>query len=522
MAELKVEGGELKKLILLGKKKPLNFGFCPGNKDAEHTFAIHRKMKPKMLGEAARKEGVGKKLAYGTFTVKGKVLFLTCMREIPTMAKLVKKYLKTQKLTMNVVILDESGKELESDVEPLPEDPEWDQAEANSETDLEDDDAVQAQDDVDDSDETDTNDAAAETAALAARLKAIQPDIAGLETDQAAKLKKAAAMAISQIKSGDLAKASATIGAVEGAITKLQATAPQATPEPQRETKSDTPTTPNVKTLAARATALKQHIADMNGPAAEKFTKALGGAVQQIKANDLAKADAMLTKIEAAANQVAASAPPADGAQEWAAAAARIQPGVDAAIADKRGDLTAINRVFNFAKQQAEKGDFASALKAAAKTEQLLAEAAEATQTAAVSEAEKTIPADVVPYYQSRLSWIKTRKSLTADLTTLKAEIDKATKGIEGLEEVSEKSGVLFDYLDDIDSSLEDTLEKLVETPDGSDREKLKSDARGIIAEYRDVLDEPFFKAVDNNGFASTNIRATALSSLQEVSAALS
>ena len=80
---------------------------------------------------------------------------------------------------------------------------------------------------------------------------------------------------------------------------------------------------------------------------------------------------------------------------------------------------------------------------------------------------------------------------------------------------------MLFDYLDGIDTDLEDTLEKLVEAPDGPEREALKSQARDIIATYRGVLDSPFFHDVDENGFVQTNIRGSALQSLDEVSTAL-
>ena len=140
---------------------------------------------------------------------------------------------------------------------------------------------------------------------------------------------------------------------------------------------------------------------------------------------------------------------------------------------------------------------------------------------AAAAEAAEAIPENVVGYTKSRLGWIDTRTGLRKEIEGLKSAIDKATAGIDGLEEVPKKSAVLFDYLNDIDSNLEDTLEQLVETPDGDQRETLKKTARKIIEDYRGVLDTDFFKAVDKNGFVSTNIRANALSSLQSVSAAL-
>ena len=127
-----------------------------------------------------------------------------------------------------------------------------------------------------------------------------------------------------------------------------------------------------------------------------------------------------------------------------------------------------------------------------------------------------------MPYVQSRLGWITTRTNLRQEIAGLKSAIDSATKGVEGLEDVSSKTGGLFSHLDGIDGSLEETLEKLAETADGPDREKLKARARQIIDSYRGVLDTPFFQAVDDNGFVKTNIRGQALSSLKQVQDALS
>ncbi|AZV76985.1 DUF4781 domain-containing protein [Parasedimentitalea marina] len=123
MSGLKVEGEELKKLILLGKKGPLPFGFSPGAKDADHTIAIHRTKKPSLLGKAAKAEGSGNKFAFGTFQVDGKIITLTCEKELPAIAKKLKKYLKLQKISLNVIVLDTNGDELSRDVEEPTEPP---------------------------------------------------------------------------------------------------------------------------------------------------------------------------------------------------------------------------------------------------------------------------------------------------------------------------------------------------------------------------------------------------------------
>ena len=125
MADLKLEGADLKKMVKLGKTKRPSFAFCPGEKD-DHTMIIDRRKKPEMLGKAARNEGAGKKAAFGYFELNGRNMELTCSRVIPKLAKTLKKYLKTQKIKVNVVVMDEDGTVLDSDIEDLPPDPTMD------------------------------------------------------------------------------------------------------------------------------------------------------------------------------------------------------------------------------------------------------------------------------------------------------------------------------------------------------------------------------------------------------------
>jgi hypothetical protein len=86
---------------------------------------------------------------------------------------------------------------------------------------------------------------------------------------------------------------------------------------------------------------------------------------------------------------------------------------------------------------------------------------------------------------------------------------------------VAEQTEALFDYVEEIDQSLETTLDALVATPDGAERQKLKGEAARIVRSYRDTLDSDFFQAVDQNGFTKTNIRAAALGALDQVDSAL-
>ncbi|MFT7594275.1 MAG: hypothetical protein ACI8R4_001595 [Paracoccaceae bacterium] len=506
MAELKVEGEALKKLVKLGKKMPLSFAFCPG-KQNDHMVVIDRRKKPGVIGKAAKSESGATKVAYGTFVMNAKTMELTCEKVVPAMAKVLKKYLKSQKVLVNVLIMDAEGNVLESDEEDLPNDPSWDvdePAEAEDEEDQQPAAAVQS------------NHSAAD---LAAQIKAVQPAIAAAPADAGAKLTKVIKLAVSQIKSDDLDAADRTITALEGAAAKLGQAAPAEAPPEQAAAAA-----PDVRALAARATALKGVIADINGPAAEKLTAALGNAVKQIKAGELAAADTLLGRIEDAVNKMAAApadTAPSPEAAKWATAESRLQAAVDKLTQEGRGDLAAINKFFDFGKTQAAAGNYDKAMAAAARVADLIKQAAAEPAAAAADESAQDAPGNVAAYAKSRLNWVETRGGLRKDIEGLKAAIDKATAGIAGLEQVPAKSGGLLDYLSGIDTNLEDTLEQLASAPGADQRESLKSTARKIIGDYRGVLDSDFFKAVDNNGFVNTSIRASALASLQQVNAAL-
>jgi len=550
MADQKVEGEELKKLIKLGKKKPLSFAFCPGKKD-DHTMLIDRRKTPEVIAKIAKKEGAGSKVAFGTFEVKAKTMELTCEKVVPALAKVLKKYLKSQKVQLNILVMDAGGNVLDSDIEDLPDDPALDDDDADAETE----EGIEAQEATgpaeaaeadmqavaEPQEDAPTEEVAAagpSAADLASRLKALQPAVASAPGAVAGKLKKAVAQAVALIKSGDLTAADRTVAALEKAATRLRASSEggeMPAPGTAPETAAQAPAAPTgdaeeTRRLVARAGALKTVITDLPEPAGGKLTTALTSAAKRLRAGDLAGAGDLLGRIEAAVNKIRATpspeaeepAAPDDPQQaKWRMAEARLQPAIDRLIAEKRGDLAAINRFFGYAQEQAGAGNYDKALAAATRVAALIKAAATAETTAAASEAREAAPGNVADYTRTRLNWIKTRQTLRSDLETLKKAIDSATSGVEGMEDVPSRSGVLFDYLDDIDTTLEDTLDQLVETPDGDRRDGLKRAARGIIADYRGLLDTEFFKAVDHSGFARTNIRSGALAALQEVSTAL-
>ncbi len=126
MGEFLVTGSEIKKFAKIMRKRPISFAFNPGSGNDSAYFALHRAKPAKTVGKDAKDEGEGNKYAFGTAKVEGKVLLLTCDREVPSLAKKLKKYLKSQKVMLNVEVYDASGNLLESDIEDLPDDPEMD------------------------------------------------------------------------------------------------------------------------------------------------------------------------------------------------------------------------------------------------------------------------------------------------------------------------------------------------------------------------------------------------------------
>lgn len=233
MKEFPTEGEELKKLLQFARKIPLNFGYNPGTTDDAHQFlALHKRKAPEVLGRIALHDGAGTKSAYGTLTVNGNVLSLHCEREIPQLAKRVKKLLRLNKMNLNVQILDGSGKVIDAvieDIEPVPG--------------LED-----AADDTDGA-EDDTSPTTTAPAAehmreaapavavspaagpdardLAARLRSLQSGLKTAPGPAVSKLERAYTAAVGLVRAGDLEKAASMIGMIETTLARVAPTAPR-------------------------------------------------------------------------------------------------------------------------------------------------------------------------------------------------------------------------------------------------------------------------------------------------------
>ncbi|WP_299154013.1 hypothetical protein [uncultured Tateyamaria sp.] len=524
MGDASLRGTELKKMVKLSKKRAMSFAYCPAGSPQDDVFYIDRKKKPEVIGREARAESEGTKLGFGTVESSGRVMSLTCTRELPQMAKKLKKYLKLEKCPMNVIVLDADGNVLEEDVEDLPADPEMD---------------ADDEDVVEDAAPVESGDDDAERAnALKTRAMALQDAIKGAPSAAQAPLAKGYKSAVVALKGGDLDTADATIGKLEQAIAKLGDGAETAAPPPPPPPSAD-PMAMKLQTAAANLGKRIEGLQDGDGKT--RLGTAHAALLSQIEGGDFAKAAATakalgeaITKVSAAqtkeapaSSEEAASPEPApelaadpnasEDGQAWNAARARLEPAVMSLLERNMGDVSKMRAAWAFFTEKGDAGAFADGMKVVPGLEKLIAEGEAAEQT----DAEKDIPADVVPFVRARLGWSKARTQLQSEMMKLQNAILAVCQG-EEFAGMANDTKALFSYLESLDDRLEAALEALVVEPDGARRETLKGDARKVLAEYQSELQTPFFQDVDaNNGFANVSVTGTATTALAEVDAVL-
>lgn len=259
MGDIALRGAPLLKMVGLAKKRDLNFAYCPGNDPAEDVFVLDIKKKPEIMGRLARGEGTGTKIGFGTAKVTGKVMTLSCERALPQAAKKLKKFLKSENIAMNIIVLDVEGNVLEQEVEDLGEN---EDADTN---------------DVDDS-------ADARLDPLKARAVKLQAALRAVPRDAQAPLAAAFKGAVGVMRAGDLDKAEATFSKIENAVVKLAGVSTRAQP-----VVSD----PTLGKLADRAAALSRRIDALGGVEGGARLRAAHGVLEgQIAAGDVRTAAA--------------------------------------------------------------------------------------------------------------------------------------------------------------------------------------------------------------------------------------
>lgn len=269
MADFRVEGDDIKRMVKAAKKAPVGLAFNPGGGDEDGYLAMHRTKSPESLGKDAKAGADGGKVAFGTAVVEAKVLTLTCLREMPGAAKKLKKYLKSQKVMLNVVILDADGNVLESDIEDdLPDDPSLAEGDDGA------------------------TDAEGDAGGLAQRIADLRARLAGAPPDATAPLLGALDRIEGFLGTGEAERAAAGIDKVEPLVAQLLAKgAPPAAPPP--------PPDPRLARLAQAAAQIRGQIealADEKTKAT--LTAALGRVAGHLRIGEADAALELLKKMQ--------------------------------------------------------------------------------------------------------------------------------------------------------------------------------------------------------------------------------
>lgn len=299
MADVALDGAELKKMLGVTRRQPLAFAYCPGKSADTDVFALHRKKQPDVLGRDLRKEGDGNKVALGMAALDGKVLSLTCERELPGMAKKLKKLLKVQKLPLNVVVMDANGNILEEDIEDLPDDDALADVAQEEAAAPQPDSTAQAPAEAESTEAPDTSG----VKALMQRAAQIKAGIGAAPAPAQAKLTEPFKRAIAALQASQLEDADTILTKLEAALNALSGGA--SAPEQGQDA-------PEIEVLKKVSATLKDKIAAL--PSAEMQTKVAPVMVRldsEIDAQDVSGAKKTAAALGTALAKVAAAAPAA-------------------------------------------------------------------------------------------------------------------------------------------------------------------------------------------------------------------
>ncbi|MBI1172613.1 hypothetical protein GC209_14545 [bacterium] len=348
---------------------------------------------------------------------------------------------------------------------------------------------------------------------LVRRLAAIKPQLAGLTGPIGEKLNQMYQAGVDLMKGGDLPKAAQTVGQIETALIRVGAagqTTPQPTTTSQPQPEATPEPTPGPDTRSAGLTkavaALRAQVqAKSAGDAHDAMMNVLDTAEADVGKGEAEKAMAGLKRVQ-------------DGLKQQAEVD-RLAPMVArAASAGMVADVNALNNLFNMVVDSIPAADHAKAMANLGRVEAMIA--AGLSQDKSNFEAE--VPPDVKPFATARLNWMFTRRSIKDELSKLEAEISRVLAAAGVPTSDLKVDGALMTYIEGLDTRLETKLAEIVSSDTGDARDKLKVEARGLIEEYKAVLQRDFFKDVDtSNGFLSVAVTSTAQKMLSELSGVL-
>lgn len=517
MGDFKVEGGEIKKLVKLAKDAPVAFGFAPG-KSEETGYLAMDKLKPAAVVGRDVKDNAEGKYAFGTATVAGKVITLTCLRQMPGLAKQLKKYLKSQKVMLNVVVLDEDGNPLESDIEEgLPDDPE-----------MMDDTGAKPQGDPQALDQV-TGAPDDPRAALLKRLRDLRDAIAALPEAGRDQVSAPFAKCLTLAREGDPAAAASAIDKLEKAVELLTGRG-DAPPPP--------PPLPDQQTLklVQALKVLRERVGALDDPALQKTLLAeLGQAAARLQAQEIEAAMGIARRVQDALALAAQGGPaPQDQQQmspddpganhpetpekakwdkDYGAVQQQLLTAMSQGLVEDVGEL---RHLHDFATGLAADGEYAKALLILPQMIDMLEAGRSDGQTAFESD----IPDDVQPFAIARINWARARGKMMSEVGKVIAGIKAAAAAEPLIAPVLSNLSMLTDKVAELDEKLEKAMDDIV-SADTIDRPQLKARAAAIATEFQSKLEDPFFQDIDaNSGFGSVAVASTArdaLSSVQDV-----
>ncbi|MCB2159715.1 MAG: hypothetical protein KDD95_15550, partial [Rhodobacteraceae bacterium] len=122
-----------------------------------------------------------------------------------------------------------------------------------------------------------------------------------------------------------------------------------------------------------------------------------------------------------------------------------------------------------------------------------------------------------VAFQRSRIVWLDAKRKMKSELDKLAAAIAAQTADDEDKAEIALIAEEMLAEFDQFDERLEDLLDEITSAEEGPARVALRKRAHAVIGQYLQVLDSPFFRAVDDNPFTSVAVASTARQSLGTV-----
>jgi hypothetical protein len=304
-----VHGDELKRIVRLGRRRPMPFAFCPDSGGDVPLFATHRKKPPELIARVTRRDSGQSKVAFGTFVVEGKVMVLTCERVVPEIARKLRRYMRLEKMPLHIRVLDMLGTEIDADIEDDIDDAGTDDCTGDP-----------FGEDKDDDDDDDDDDGAAARRpsgardAMAQRIEALRPVILAAGGERGERLRDLFSALLRARGDGPGAEMPRLVDRLEDEVASLMnsASRPQGVspPAPPRRPPPPPPTADAAGQirLARRVAALRRRVEALQGPAGPRLMAALKIAAEAVRRGDAAAAEDALARIAPAVDRAEAQA----------------------------------------------------------------------------------------------------------------------------------------------------------------------------------------------------------------------